>query len=225
MEELDKRVQGSVEKEKAAYSEVLAATAKWKRQAYETVAYRKAQAYLRTMSVSHTSNRQVDGDYGWHELSNMVYKLMWWTSENTCWNSQQKKSVPASWEVSWYLTYNTPKEPDYTGSGRQIAGQERKRFGDKAAMEKYLQGRIHAYAHLFREISPPIPADQVKRFCINGVLLPGYTVESPERTPQEVADELLNFLDDEDAPSPTASSQDNHKKSVPHKHRHNILTR
>ena len=92
-------------------------------------------------------------------------------------------------------------------------------------MEKYLQGRIHAYAHLFREISPPIPADQVKRFCINGVLLPGYTVESPERTPQEVADELLNFLDDEDAPSPTASSQDNHKKSVPHKHRHNTLTR
>ena len=46
-------------------------------------------------------------------------------------------------------------------------------------MEKYLQGRINAYIHLFKEISPPIPAEHEKRFCVNGVLLPGYTVEAP----------------------------------------------
>lgn len=67
-------------------------------------------------------------------------------------------------------------------------------------MEKYLNGRIAAYAHLFTEISPPIPQDQKGRFCVNGVLLPGYTVEAPERTPQEVADDLLSLLEDGDLP-------------------------
>ena len=39
----------------------------------------------------------------------------------------------------------------------KIAGQDRKVFTDKAAMEKYLNGRIKAYDRLFTEISPPIP--------------------------------------------------------------------
>lgn len=152
---LDELAQASMEKEKAIYAEALAIVARWKQQAYETVAYRKAQVYLRTLPVTHTSNQWVKGEYDWHEMSNMVYKFIWRSYENTRWDSTQKKSVPVSWELSWYLTYNTPKEPDFTGSGRQIAGQERKRFGEKATMEKYLQGRINAYAHLFKEISPP----------------------------------------------------------------------
>lgn len=93
-------------------------------------------------------------------------------------------------------------------------------------MEKYLQGRINAYAHLFKEISPPIPAEHEKRFCVNGVLLPGYTMEAPKRTPQEVADELLGFLDDEDAPPSAANaSQPPHKKPQHHKHRSSTPTR
>lgn len=68
-------------------------------------------------------------------------------------------------------------------------------------MEKYLQGRIQAYAHLFTEISPPIPLGEQGRFSVNGVLLPDYTVETPERTPQEVAAELLDCLDDDDIPA------------------------
>lgn len=71
-------------------------------------------------------------------------------------------------------------------------------------MDKYLQGRIKAYSHLFTEISPPIPADQKGRFCVNGVLLPGYTVQAPERTPQEVASDLLDFLEDGDMGEPEA---------------------
>lgn len=97
-------------------------------------------------------------------------------------------------------TQSTGPTPDLTGSGWEIAGQRDKRFTDKAAMEKYLNGRIAAYAHLFTEISPPIPQDQKGRFCVNGVLLPGYTVEAPERTPQEVADDLLSLLEDGDLP-------------------------
>ena len=64
-------------------------------------------------------------------------------------------------------------------------------------MEKYLQGRIAAYSHLFTEISPPIPADARQRFCVNGVLLPGYTVEAPAPPPPDV-DELLSLLEDGD---------------------------
>ena len=36
---------------------------------------------------------------------------------------------------------------------------DRKVFTDKAAMEKYLNGRIKAYDRLFTEISPPIPQE------------------------------------------------------------------
>ncbi len=65
----------------------------------------------------------------------------------------------------------------YTGS---VAGQQRKRFTDKAAMEKYLQGRVKAYAHLFAEISPPIPKEFTHYFSVNGQLLPGYRVAGQE---------------------------------------------
>ena len=69
-------------------------------------------------------------------------------------------------------------------------------------MEKYLQGRIAAYSHLFTEISPPIPEEAQRRFCINGVLLPGYTVETPELTRPDAknVEDLLSLLDDEDLP-------------------------
>ena len=125
----------------------------------------------------------------------MVYKFTWHIYENSSWNRVQQKSVINSYELSWYLTYNTTPNPDYSGPGRQIAGQERKRFGDKASLDKYLQGRIKAYEHLFTEISPPIPAEEKRRFCVNGVLLPGYTVEL---TMEQRVSELMALAEDED---------------------------
>ena len=125
----------------------------------------------------------------------MVYKFTWRIYENTSWSRVQQKSVINSYELSWYLTYNTTPNPDYSGPGRQIAGQESKRFGDKASLDKYLQGRIKAYEHLFTEISPPIPAEEKRRFCVNGVLLPGYTVEL---TMEQRVSELMALADDED---------------------------
>lgn len=62
-------------------------------------------------------------------------------------------------------------------------------------MERYLQGRIKAYAHLFTEISPPIPAEEKRRFCVNGVLLPGYTVEI---TMDQAVSDLLALAEDDD---------------------------
>jgi hypothetical protein len=48
----------------------------------------------------------------------------------------------------------------------------RKRFTDKAVMEKFLKGRIAVHAHLFKKISPPIPREYAERFKVNGLLLP-----------------------------------------------------
>ena len=107
--------------------------------------------------------------------------------------------------MTWNIYYNTVHNPnpDFTGSGWQIAGQSQKRFTDRDVMEKYLSGRIAAYAHLFTEVSPPIPKDQKGRFCVNGVLLPGYTVEVPV---EERAEELLSFLDGDPFPAEAPAS-------------------
>lgn len=93
---------------------------------------------------------------------------------------------------------------------------------------------VLAYAHLFTELSPPIPKGEERRFSVNGILLPGYTVEVPEKTPQEVADELLGFLEDGDTPPPPAEpekpkhqhpSRPTHKKPQPRKQRDSAPTR
>lgn len=200
--ELAKQEQASAEKEKECFEKIKSIVTEWKEQARETARLRQAQQYLRASPAEHTSNCWTEDQYGNHKISNMVYSMSWRTYERTRYDRAAQRSITLSWEVSWWLTYNTPRNPDNSGTGRQLAGQDRKRFTDKAGMEKYLQGRIAYYAHLFTEISPPIPRGQEGFFSVNGVLLPGYTVETPKPTPQEVADDLLDFLEDEDMDAP-----------------------
>lgn len=196
--ELLQQERESIDKEKAIYEQICGLESAWEEQAEHTIRLRKAQEYLKVPEVEHTSNQRKNGQYGWIEISNMVYKMRWRIDPITKrdWNANKEEIV--GWKLDWSLYYNTPRNPDVSGNGWKIAGQSDKRFPDKAAMEKYLNGRIAAYAHLFTEISPPIPKGQEGRFSINGLLLPGYTVEVPEPTPQEVADSLLDLLDDED---------------------------
>lgn len=198
-EQLKAQEAASVEQEQAIYEKILAVEKEWAQQAMLTVSLRKAQEYLRTPVPSHTSNQWAETEHDWHEISNMVYKMTYRIYEGTDYRSDVRPR-PVCWELSWYLTFNTPKEPDFSGRGRQIAGQQGKKFKDKAEMEKYLQGRIKAYSHLFTEISPPIPENEQKRFCINGVLLPGYTVEAPvpDRPDEKNVEDLLSLLEDGD---------------------------
>lgn len=149
-------------------------------------------------------------------MSNMVYKMTCRASETTNWRSS-KRPRPICWELTWLLVFNTPQNPDYSGHGRQIAGQSQKRFDDKASMEKYLRGRIKAYAHLFTEISPPIPKEHSRRFCVNGLLLPGYTIDSPEAlAPDEGAvEELLGYLSDGDLPGGSQDAQMVQRQETP----------
>ena len=205
--ELMELEQASVAKEKAIFEKFSVIEAEWLKQAAETKALREAKEYLMALPVDHTYNQWKKDEYRIFQISNMVYKMTYRIYEQTHYDRAKQETVTDAWRLSWDLHYNTINRPtpDLTGSGWEIAGQRDKRFTDKAAMEKYLNGRIAAYAHLFTEISPPIPQDQKGRFCVNGVLLPGYTVEVPERTPQEVADDLLSLLEDGDLPEQSES--------------------
>lgn len=198
-EQLKAQETDSAEQEKAIFEKIGEIEKEWAKQAMLTVSLRKAQEYLRTPVTSHTSNQWSKSEYDWHEISNMVYKMSYRIYKGTDYRSNIKPR-PVYWELSWYVTFNTPKNPDYSGNGRQIAGQQGKKFKDRAEMEKYLQGRIKAYSHLFTEISPPIPEDAQKRFCVNGVLLPGYTVETPvpDRPDEKNVEDLLSLLEDGD---------------------------
>lgn len=223
-EELKQMELSSVDQEKATYSSLLDIVATWKQQAQQTLALRKAQEYLRLPATQHTSNQWHDEGHDWRTMSNMVYKFTYQIYERTKWDKELQKSVPVAWELSWYLVFNTPNNPDYSGSGRQIAGQSHKVFKDTASMHKYLQGRIAAYAHLFTEISPPIPEADRRRFCVNGVLLPGYTVENPDAMkPDEAAvDKLLALVSDDELsggaalqPKPPQEIWAQHRKQRP----------
>lgn len=207
IDELDRLEQASIEKEEAIYLSTRELMAQWDTQAKETRGIRDAKAYLRTMPVSHTSNRAVKVANDFMEISNMVYKLTWRVYDRTSWNKAAGRQIVNAHELTWRLLYNTVREADNTSSGLQIAGQDRKVFRDKESLEKYLNGRIKAYAHLFQEISPPIPKGEEGRFSVNGVLLPNYTVEI-------TADDLLQFIDEEDTPQEKQSHVPTKKPTV-----------
>lgn len=221
---------GSISEEQSIYDELCAVVNKWLGQAKKTIDYQKAQEYLKVRPVEHTSNHWTFDQYDRHEMSNMVYRFSWRVNERTEYDHTIKKSVPVAWALSWSVNFNTTHCADQYGS--QIAGQNKKVFKDRAVMEKYLEGRIAAYAHLFTEISPPVPEDAREQFCVNGVLLPGYTIETPEpvRSDEQSIDNLLDLLDDDDmdllpqpeepVPVPAEPPQKfSPQKHRPHKHR------
>ena len=65
--------------------------------------------------------------------------------ENTRYDREKQQSVPYSYSLTWGVYTNSPNR----NGQAKIAGQDRKVFTDKAAMEKYLNGRIKAYDRLF----------------------------------------------------------------------------
>ncbi|NBH19476.1 DUF4316 domain-containing protein [Clostridiaceae bacterium] len=163
--------------EKSAFEALQEQATAWDEQAGKTLAIDKAIEYVRTPEVKHTANQWEATDYGKH-ISNRVYQMRYHISENTRYDREKEKSIPYSWTLSWSIYTNSP----HNYGQAKIAGQERKVFADKAAMEKYLNGRIKAYAHLFTEISPSIPKEYAEQFKVNGQLLPGYSIEGEERT-------------------------------------------
>ncbi len=169
--------QKSVEGEKKVYEIVMAAVKQWEPQAALTQSIDRALEYLRIPEVRHTANQwqTAPNHGGWDEISNKVYRMCARIYEYTKYDSGIKKQVPYSWDVSWDVSLNTPRR-----NGIVIAGQSNKKYSDKSAAIKYLEGRKKAYSHLFTEISPAVPKEYAEYFKLYGELLPGYTVEGQE---------------------------------------------
>lgn len=177
--------QGSIDGEQKAYEIVVAAAKQWEQQAAATQTINRALEYLRTPEIEHTGNQWKDTD-NWRadqKISNRVYQMTCSIWEDTKYNRETKQSVPIAWYVTWEVRIHSPKQ----GYGAKIAGQNQKRYTDKNAAIKYLDGRKKAYSHLFTEISPPIPKGYEHHFMVHGTLLPGYTVEGLEQAKTEHA--------------------------------------
>ena len=179
LEQLRAMREESTAAEQTVFEGLQKQAAAWEEQAGQTLNLDKAIAYVRTPEVAHTANKWQAEEYDRHIISNRVYQMRYHIYENTRYDSTAKKSIPYSYSLSWSVHTNSPNPDGYNQA--KIAGQDKKVFADKAAMEKYLNGRIKAYQHLFTEISPPIPQEYAKFFKASGQLLPGYTVEGEEK--------------------------------------------
>ena len=184
--ELTRLRQESAAAEQAVFDRLKTEAAAWEQQAGNTRFLEKAIEYVQTPPVKHTSNKWEKTDYEWQLRSNAVYQMRYHVYENTRYDRQAQKSVPYSWSLTWSVRTNGPNHEQNV----KIAGQERKTSSDKAAMEKYLAGRIKAYDRLFTEPAPPVPKEYAEPFKVNGLLLPGYVIEGepPQHTaPQQAA--------------------------------------
>ncbi len=186
----------AVSGEKKVFEQLKELAEVWEQKAALTMLIDRALSYKRVPQVEHTSNQWQQSHYRDTEIvSNMVYKMSVSLHEDNHYDNDTGQFVSDTWIVTWGVSLNTPDEY----RTKKIAGQDRKRFSDKDAALKYIDGRKKAYAHLFTEISPPIPERYADRFSKNGLLLPGYVVDGKPvlRTDVKAAD-FLNALSDGD---------------------------
>ena len=186
----------AVSGEKKVFEQLKELAEVWEQKASLTMLIDRALSYKRVPQVEHTSNQWQQSHYRDTEIiSNMVYKMSVSLHEDNHYDNDTGQFVSDAWIVTWGVSLNTPDEY----RTKKIAGQDRKRFSDKDAALKYIDGRKKAYAHLFTEISPPIPERYADRFSKNGLLLPGYVVDGKPvlRTDVKAAD-FLNALSDGD---------------------------
>lgn len=187
----------SVETEQAIFEKIRASIREWERQAAVTKTYNRALEYLNTPASEHTSNQWIHEDYHDRDtISNKVYRMSVSVWEDTKYDRATGQSIPVAWYVTWDVRTNAPTR----GYNVEIAGQNRKRYTDKAAAQKYIEGRKRAFAHHFTEISPPIPSEYARPFMVNGVLLPGYTVQGQEPSvSSKTANEIIGEIFDVDS--------------------------
>lgn len=138
VEQLQALREESAAAEQTIFETLQAQAAAWEEQAGKTLFLDKAIEYARTPAAAHTANQWEQPDEYRHVRSNMVYKMDYRISENTRYDRAAGQSIPYSYTLSWSVYTNSPDGYNQA----KIAGQDRKVFADKAAMEKYLNGRI-----------------------------------------------------------------------------------
>ena len=165
----------NIAQEQAAYEKAVGALKDWEALAADTNKYEKALDYKSVPEVSHTSNKWEKDGSDRFTISNKVYKMTYDIYERSSWRNNTVK-----YDVRWHIYTNR----QYPQTPYKVAGQERV-CATREEAEKYIQGRIKAYSHLFTEISPPIPKDLEKSFMVHGYLLPGYVTEEMQKAAAE----------------------------------------
>ena len=168
----------NIAQEQAAYEKAIGALKDWEALAANTRKYENALDYKSVPEVSHTSNKWEKDSSDRFTISNKVYKMTYDIYERSSWRNNTVK-----YDARWHIYTNRP----YTQISYKVAGQERA-CATREEAEKYIQGRIKAYSHLFTEISPPIPKDLEKAFMVHGHLLPGYVTEEMQKAAAEKAE-------------------------------------
>ena len=189
---LTDRCNESAEAEKSLFNKIRESVREWERQAAVTKTYDRALEYINTPTLEHTSNQWVHDDYhDTDKISNMVYEMTTSIVERTNRETYSRDSHPVVWYVSWEVDMHSPKHNCCV----EISGIRNKRFTDKAAAQKYIEGRKKAYAKFFQEISPQVPQIYAGYYKVNDVLLPGYTVQGQEQVVStKTADEIINEI-------------------------------
>lgn len=202
LEKIQAMRDNSAAKEKAAFEKVRQTAQGWEKQAAVTRRIDRAIEYLNVPETEHTSNKWVNGkdEYDYSNISNMVYTMSYRIYERSSWRTDAKK-----YDVRWFIYTNSPRD----NYNLNVAGQERV-CSTREEAEKYIQGRIKAYSHLFTEISPPIPKEYEKPFKVYGQLLPGYITEEMQKEQTEKQEkpsirEQLNTLKAQEKAAPSQS--------------------
>jgi len=213
LKELQSKRKDSVAEEKTAFQAVQTAADQWTTRAAQTMLLDRAIEYVQTPEVPHTSNEWKPIKDGQMEISNLVYVMRYKISQ------QKDGNHKGQWLVTWGIAINRPPRPKtekhYWAGDVMVVDIKKKYYNGEADAQHYIQGRFDVYAHLFTELSPPVPDKYKRHFQINGILLPGYTIAPPERAPHEVADELLSLLDDNDLAAPPGEEQEPPAQEAP----------
>lgn len=160
LEEVQRMQQEAEAAEQSIFEQMEVLAEDWVEKAQHNLQLKRALAYLEAPVPDHTNNQWTEDEYGTHERSNLTYK-MWYR----IWGDTR---------LLWEICTNPP---EYAALyPKRIAGQE-KTFKNTEELDKYLAGRIKAYDKLFTELQPPVPKAYERCFMVNGVLLPGYTIE------------------------------------------------
>lgn len=174
--ELEALREQSASAEQAVFDRLREAVKEWEQCAAHTLFLNGAIEYAKVEPTRHSDNRWCENQFGNWEISNATYVMYYHIYERTKYDRELKMSVPIAWDLTWHLYTHAP-EINRNGHGHRvkIAGQDRKQFTTKEDMQRYLNGRIGTYAHLFTEDCPPVPSKYAHVFKVNGHLLPGYT--------------------------------------------------
>lgn len=174
-EDLDALLAAAQEADSRLLEEMQAKMAEWDAACAKRLIIQEAIRYQTTATPSHSNNEwemitEPNGGFSEH-ISNATYTM----------SIHAHPPVglrQGSWVVSWYIHCNCPSGAKWRRTW--VAGQDNKRCPNREAALRYIQGRKKAYANLFQEEYPPVPANMAELFKVGNKLLPGYVIQSEE---------------------------------------------